>query len=310
MDRISIVILTFNRPELLKCLLTSLSMFSYKDIEIIVVDNGSPPYFEMQASGQTPKVRYIRNEENRGIEGRNIGLRNANGQYVVTLDDDVRGIDDNSLRVMLRIFDDDPSVGAICFKVIDGEKGGPTNWCHHYKVEEYANRYFATNEISEGAVVFRKSAIEKAGCYPGYFFISHEGADLACRLINMGYNIVYCPEIVVRHYHAGRGRAGWRRYYYDTRNQIWFAIRNYPIAMGAKYLIRGLGSMFIYCVRDGYVRYFVKAIYDGLRKSREVWKERNVIEKKAQRIIKEIEGNRPGVVYMASRRMMRRGIGI
>jgi len=310
MKKISFCILTFHRPHLLEILVQSLTDLTYSNKEIIVVDNSVRGPLLSELPDSHAELKYIRNGMNLGIAGRNIGLRNAKGEYIITLDDDIYGITDESLRRIVNIFSDNPNIGAICFKIIDEKHGRCSNWCHHYKLEEFENRYFDTNEISEGAVAFRRDALVRSGLYPSDFFISHEGADLACRLINNGYRIIYCPDVVVKHNHAFGGREDWRRYYFDTRNQVWFVARNYPIWMGLKYLSRGLVSMFIYCLRDGYVKWYVSAIFDALKKLPEVLKERNVIGADARYIIRKIEQNRPGLGYMLKRRMFTRGVRI
>src|SRR5690606_9987181 len=118
-------------------------------------------------------------------------------------------------------FEEDDEISAICFKVIDEESGEITNWSHHSDPDIFSDKTFDTYEISEGAVAFRRKIFEEVGLYPIEFFISHEGPDLAFRILNSNHRIIYFPGVDVVHAHAVEGRANWRRYYYDTRNSIW-----------------------------------------------------------------------------------------
>src|SRR3990167_1190392 len=75
----SIIITTWNRPELLKRALKSARSQTFKDYEVIVVDDCS----------DIPVEGAIRHEVNKGLSAaRNTGIKVAKGKYVVFLDDD------------------------------------------------------------------------------------------------------------------------------------------------------------------------------------------------------------------------------
>ena len=80
----SIIINTRNRPKLLlKRSLPSVLNQTFKDYEIIVVDDASEKDY-----GSLP-VRYIKNKERIGLYvSRNVGVDHAKGEYIVFLDDD------------------------------------------------------------------------------------------------------------------------------------------------------------------------------------------------------------------------------
>lgn len=304
---VSIVILTYNRPQALRILLEHLQMsLTGSSVETVVVDNGSDEITLTMVAQEFPSVRYIRPEENLGIEGRNVGLRACRGRYVITLDDDVVGIGDEDIALIIGMFEEQPSLGGICFKVVDAESGGVINWVHHYAIERFENEVFVTDEITEGAVAFRRAALDKSGLYPGYFFISHEGPDLAIRIMNCGYDVVYQPRIVVKHAPATEGRTPWRNYYFDTRNLFWLVVRNYPLWSGLKVLARGLAAMFVYSVRDGYLRYWAKGVADGIGGLRRVFAERVVMVPRTRKIIDDINRNRPSLLYMVRKRLFGR----
>lgn len=308
--KISISILTYNRAEILRDLLNSLREITYTPLEVIVIDNHSTDETESMVYQEFPKVTYSRMTINEGVGARNVGLSKASGGIIITLDDDIIGMDDIKIKTLIRLFDEHQDVGAICFKVLDYYTGQVCNWCHHYKLEEFSNREFITDEISEGAVAFRKSALAKSGLYPTYFFISYEGADLLCRMLDAGYKTIYSPEVSVWHRHAIQGRPNWRRYYYDTRNQIWFVARNYPIVFGLKYLSRGLTAMLFYSIRDGFLRYWIKGLWHGIRSLPSVSANRKCISKTTIRTLRAISANRPNLFYMIGKRVFQRGIKI
>lgn len=307
--KISIVILTHNRLSILKVLLLSLSSIRYNNLEIIVVDNHSAPPVKDFVKSEFPYVKLLELRENLGVGGRNVGISSATGEIIITLDDDVIGINDHAIQSLIKIFAD-PKIGAVCFKVKDSENKYIINWCHHYPVEYFADKTFLTNEITEGAVAFRKKTLDLSGLYPEYFFISHEGPDLAYRIMNNGYNVIYSPEIIVIHKHSNLGRKNWRRYYFDTRNLWWLVVRNYSFVFGVKSLFVGISAMLIYSIRDGFFKYWLRGCIDGIIGLKEAYSHRSKPEKRTIAIVKEIEKQRPGFFIMLKKRLFQKEVSI
>ena len=305
---VSIVILTYSRPEEIRSNVAGLLALSHPGIEIIVVDNAS----ETPVEGLLPpddRITVLTMKKNIGVGGRNAGINAASGNIVITLDDDVSGISDEAICALEEIFADD-AIAAVNFMVLDRETDEVTNWCHHRKPHEFANKQFDTYEITEGAVAFRRSVIIQAGLYPDFFFISHEGPDIAIRIMDLGYRVIYSPAVRVWHSHCAVARVTWRRYYYDTRNLVWFAARSFPFMRGLRMVVIGVGSMFVYAVRDGFFRYWLKGLVDALRGLGKVLEDRKRISAATLARYREIARYNPGFFYMVRQRLFRRDVKI
>ncbi|UVL02549.1 glycosyltransferase [Pseudomonas sp. B21-047] len=84
----SIIVTTYNRPQLLSDALNSIGHQSFKDFEVILVNDNGDPVESLLADYDFP-VTYIRQGRNRGpAAARNTALHLARGRYVVYLDDD------------------------------------------------------------------------------------------------------------------------------------------------------------------------------------------------------------------------------
>jgi hypothetical protein len=140
--------------------------------------------------------------------------------------------------------------------------------------------------------------------------LSHEGPDLALRHLDAGFSVIYSPLVTVRHSMAQAGRTPWRNYYYDTRNQFWLAGRNFPLSYALRYLARGLLAMFVYSVRDGYVRYWLRGVRDGILGLKQAWPQRRPLRPETLRLVAEINGKRPSLLYYLKKRLLRRGYGL
>lgn len=274
--------------------------------EIIVVDNNSSDNTCLNVTRRFEKARYFKTEKNVGASGRNVAFRNALGSVIICLDDDVSGITAEMIARLHAKFRNNPLLGAVNFKVVNAFSGHICNWVHQCKAEDYYDKEFSTYGITEGAVAFRKAALDKAGYYDDIFFISHEGPDLAFRIMREGYDCIYWGDIVVSHRHENAGRVSWLNYYYDTRNHIYLAAKNYPFKKAVRTLTVGLLSMLVYSIRDGYFRYWLKAVRDGIKKLPVLLQERNVLPENVLMRISAIDENNAPLLYKVKSRLFRK----
>lgn len=89
---VTVYITTFNRLNLLKRALISVQTQTYKNLEIIVVDDcssdGTQEYLKSVAQ-QDSRIKFFLKSENSGAcASRNIAINNASGEYITGLDDD------------------------------------------------------------------------------------------------------------------------------------------------------------------------------------------------------------------------------
>ncbi len=86
----SIIILNYNGTKFLQDCIDSIIRETHSSYEIIVVDNDSPDKSGELFSKKFPEIKFILNENNVGVpEGLNIGIRNASGDFVVLLNNDL-----------------------------------------------------------------------------------------------------------------------------------------------------------------------------------------------------------------------------
>jgi len=86
---VSCIIPTKNRPDLVTRAIQSVFGQSYKNIEIIVIDDSTNDETQKTLIPLGGQIRYIKNEKSRGAPySRNIGLYEARGDAIAFLDDD------------------------------------------------------------------------------------------------------------------------------------------------------------------------------------------------------------------------------
>lgn len=91
MQKISVVIPVYNVEHYIEQCLISVIHQTYKNLEIIIVDDGSPDNSNLiytKYAKQDNRIKIIK-QENKGLSGaRNTGLRNATGEYIHFIDSD------------------------------------------------------------------------------------------------------------------------------------------------------------------------------------------------------------------------------
>ena len=92
LELVTVVVVNWNRWELLRACLRSLSEQSYRPFEVVLVDNGSTDgsagKAELEFGGQL-RLQVIRNQENRGFcAANNQGIAAARGQFIALLNND------------------------------------------------------------------------------------------------------------------------------------------------------------------------------------------------------------------------------
>lgn len=86
---VSVIVPTYNRKWLLPRTINSLLTESYKNIEVIVVNDAGEDIFDALKDFHDPRISYYKNEKNLGLAGsRNVGLKKSHGDYICLLDDD------------------------------------------------------------------------------------------------------------------------------------------------------------------------------------------------------------------------------
>ncbi len=90
--KVTAVVRTYNRCELMKKAVRSVQNQDYPNLEIIILDDCSQDETKKVATGlesEDSRIRYIRHNKNSGTgAGFNTGIENANGKYIAFLDDD------------------------------------------------------------------------------------------------------------------------------------------------------------------------------------------------------------------------------
>jgi GT2 family glycosyltransferase len=220
-----VVLTEGRRPEQLADAIRSLERQRDVDVDIVVVGNGWAP-------DRLPEgVKSLALQENVGVPaGRNAGLAAVAGDLLLFLDDDASFPDDDALSRIAAMFADHARLAAISPRLVDpAGRMPPRRWVPRLRAGDPA-RSSQVTVVTEGAIVVRRTALEKVGDWPGHFYRFHEGIDLAWRLWDAGYTIWYAGDVVALHPAPVESRRGEFRYL-SSRNRVWLARRRLPLPL-------------------------------------------------------------------------------
>lgn len=114
---VSVVIPSYGRPDLVEQAIESVLNQTYKNIELIIVDDHSPIPVKETLSERIlddTRTNVIRLSKNRGANAaRNIGIRKSAGKYVSFLDDDDVWLKEKVQRQVIAFDEADSNVGVV-----------------------------------------------------------------------------------------------------------------------------------------------------------------------------------------------------
>jgi len=109
---VSVVIPAYNKAELTVQTVESVLSQTYKNIEIIVVDDGSTDSTRDRLFGYTERIRYIYKKNGGACSARNVGISFATGEYVGFLDCDDLYLPEK-IELSIRYLEQNPDVGFV-----------------------------------------------------------------------------------------------------------------------------------------------------------------------------------------------------
>jgi GT2 family glycosyltransferase len=175
-------------------------------------------------------------------------------------------VDRSALREIAAAFDRHPNAGCITFGINDPStnKRNARDWCHPwvYDLSDYGDRQ--TTFISEGACAFRRRVFDAVDPYWDALFINMEGADLAFRMLDAGYEIWYTPAVQVYHFLSNETRDKGRDFYHNPRNLVLLGHRDVPTSRLLTFLAPRLAALACCSLFRGYFSRFIAGVWNAL----------------------------------------------
>lgn len=257
---LSIIIVSFNTKDLLLACLTSLKQARRESDrwEIIVVDNASTDGSVISLKQLIKNDKFFKNsllliesKINLGFAGgNNLGIKKAQGKYVLLLNSDTEIID-QAIQKMLDFMESHPRAGLATGKLLLSDnfidpachRGFPMPWAaltyflgleKLFPTSELFSQYHLgfknlnePHEIDSPSGAFflvRREVIEQVGMLDEDYFMYGEDLDWAYRIKQAGWQVWYNPRAEILHRKKQSGRASidghlrkrTQKYFYET----------------------------------------------------------------------------------------------
>jgi glycosyltransferase involved in cell wall biosynthesis len=199
---VSILVLTYNRKVFLHETIESILNQTYKNFEIIIVDNFSNyDFLSYMNSFKDDRIKPFQNKNNGVIVvNRNYGLTKAQGEYIAVCDDDDLWIP-QKLEKQVNYLNYNHDIAALgCQYSCINENGNPLNEMH-WPVG-FKNNIFSLitgfSPVGHPGVLIRKKVLNKVGNYDSRYPPA-EDYELWLRLVVNGYKLDNLDEFLIKY---------------------------------------------------------------------------------------------------------------
>jgi GT2 family glycosyltransferase len=218
--KISIIVVNWNGKQWLKNCIESLEKQTYKDFEIIFIDNNSSDGSVVYVEKRFPKIVIVQTGANLGFAGgNNVGFAHAKGEYILLLNNDTVSLPD-FLENFVKAFDTIPKAGCVQSKIVSLENPKNLDMVGAYWTDSSFLYYYGYGKLADlpqynkampfftckgASVMIPRTIIEKIGLFDDDFWLYYEETDFCHRVWLAGYECWYYPQALM--YHAGGGTA-------------------------------------------------------------------------------------------------------
>lgn len=244
--KVGIVIVNWNNFDDTSECLQSIFQFEYKNILIVIVDNGSTDDSLQRLQDQYPDVTFITSPSNLGFgRGNNLGINYCLEQgvdYALLLNDDVV-CPPNFIDGLLECFESNQDAGIVGPKVyyydpssIIWAAGGKIHWLRaafsgigmNKKDDGQFEKLRIVDYVPGAAMMVSTSVFDKVGLFPECYFLAGEEADLAVLAKKAGFKVLYTPKVSCLHKVGYSRQRNYPMVYNRFRNSLLFKDRHLP----------------------------------------------------------------------------------
>ena len=292
---VSIIILNYNAGNLLLNCVDSVFKSTYPNFEVLVVDNITTDNSHAVCKKKFEKIHLIENKENLGYcEGNNVGIRNANGEFVVILNPDTI-VEPNWLNHLMSAYNEfgeglyQPKFFSLNEKHVLQSTG---NMLHIFgfgfakdkgKIDDEKMESVEKINYASGTCLFTsKIVLDKIGLLDPFLFLYHDDLDLGWRAAHIGINSFYVPKSII--YHAESYSIKWssKKFYWLERNRKYCLLTHYSKETYAKMrfsLFLVDLCVWLFYLSKGFLGAKIKAELDIFRNRKTIKIRHNQLEK-------------------------------
>jgi hypothetical protein len=203
-ELISVIIPSFNSGKYLDSAIESVVTQTYKNMDIIIVNDGSSDNTEeivKKHQQKDERIRYVNHGINKGLaSARNTGLKNAHGEFIAFLDADDIWLPQKINIQLRKIKESDADLVFSNWYIWEPEKDVKVRAFESNPIEDKRKNLlssFIKKNLGNSSTAFlKKSSLEKVGLFDENLK-SSEDYDLWLRFLLNEMNIAFCDEPLI-----------------------------------------------------------------------------------------------------------------
>lgn len=190
-DKVSIIMPCYNDGKYIREAIQSVKGQTYKNIEIIVIDDGSDDEDTRNIlENLDDEITLLHTEHLRPAGARNYGIRKATGKYILPLDSDDK-IDSSYIEKAVKVLESNKSIGVVyCQADLFGER------CGRWDLPDYSFDKMLLDNVVFVTALFYKEDWEKVGGFSTKMSAGMEDYDFWLAIMALGKEIYQIPEIL------------------------------------------------------------------------------------------------------------------
>ena len=280
----TVIIPNYNGMKFIENCMKALEKETSTSYHICIVDNGSTDGSREWIEKNCPKVSLIVLGKNTGFCGAvNAGIKASRTPYVILLNNDTE-VEYGFVKALEDALEQEKKSFSVSAKMVDlydknlldgaGDLYCALGWAFALgKGKAVKENYIKSQEIFSacgGAVIYRKSILDKIGIFDENHFAYLEDCDLGYRAQIFGYRNYYTPNAVV--YHAGSGVSGSKHNEFkvnlSSKNSVYLIYKNMPVLqviLNLPFLIPGFLVKYLFFIKKGLGDTYRKGIGKGIK---------------------------------------------
>lgn len=277
--KVSLLIGSRNRPDVLnRCLQSALAQ-DHTPLEILVLDDASDQLRLdelIAAKFQDRRLCCFRTERSLGVAGgRNFLMQQATGDVFCVIDDDAYFADSRCVKRMVEAFESYPGVGILATRVIDHRSGEigllvPFSQAWLNKRPNLTTEAQLVSYYLGTCHAIRRRVVEACGGYQNDSMFGEEELDLSYRAISSGFQIMYFPYVTVHHHPqpsviGGGSKNNPSELYYHIRNRFFLSYKYLPVVYIPVYLAVWITIYGLRAVKLNALKEFLLGIVAGVK---------------------------------------------
>ena len=237
---VSVVVLNYNAGELLLNCIKSIKRSTYKNLEIIVVDNISNDNSHEICKKEFPEIKLIQNKKNLGYcGGNNVGIKEAKGKFITVLNPDTT-VEPNWINELISAYDENgeglyqPKILSLNEENIIQSTG---NMLHVFgfgfardkgnKITDKIEKIEKIGYASGTCLFTSREVVNKVGLLDEFLFLYHDDLDLGWRAAHIGINSYYVPKSKIYHVESYSLKWSSKKFYWLERNRKYCLLTHY-----------------------------------------------------------------------------------